>query len=101
MTNKVKAGLCEFSAIGRKDGISRNLFIAFFDISVIINTTITLFENSIALQLDGFFSGLGGSLSLYLGIAVTMAFEILELLFDLTTRAFGKQQMGLDGTFKH
>ena len=40
------------------------------------------------LQSDGFFSGIGGSLSLYLGIAVTMAFEILELLFDLVSRAF-------------
>ena len=43
-------------------------------------------------QLDGFFSGMGGSLSLYLGIAVTMAFEILELLFDLLTRAFRNNQ---------
>ena len=43
-------------------------------------------------QLDGFFSGMGGSLSLYLGIAVTMAFEILELLFDLVSRAFRNNQ---------
>ena len=43
-------------------------------------------------QSDGFFSGIGGSLSLYLGVAVTMAFEIIELLFDLTTRAIRNNQ---------
>ena len=43
---------------------------------------------------------MGGALSLFLGIAFTMAFEILELLFDLATRAFRNQQMELDGTLK-
>ena len=44
------------------------------------------------LQSDGFFSGIGGSLSLYMGIAVTMAFEIIELLFDLVTKAIRNNQ---------
>ena len=43
-------------------------------------------------QSDGFFSGIGGSLSLYLGVAVTMAFEIIELIFDLVTRAIRNNQ---------
>ncbi len=32
---------------------------------------------------EGFFAGLGGALSLYLGVAIIMIFELLELLFDL------------------
>ena len=48
-------------------------------------------------QLDGFFSGMGGSLSLYLGIAVTMVFEILEVAYDLILKFFRKPPMKLDG----
>ena len=47
--------------------------------------------NRFVIQIDIFFSGIGGSLSLYLGIAVTMAFELLELVFDLVMRAFRNQ----------
>ena len=32
--------------------------------------------------------GLGGALSLYLGIAIVMAFEVLELIWDLITNIF-------------
>ena len=32
--------------------------------------------------------GLGGALSLYLGIAIVMAFEVLELIFDLIANIF-------------
>ena len=33
-------------------------------------------------------SALGGSLSLYLGISVSMMFEVLELLVDILTALF-------------
>ena len=32
---------------------------------------------------EGFFAGLGGALSLYLGMAIIMIFELLELFYDL------------------
>jgi hypothetical protein len=35
------------------------------------------------LQSEGFFAGVGGALSLYLGIAIVMGFELLELCYDL------------------
>ena len=35
-------------------------------------------------QWQGLLSGLGGALSLYMGIAIIMAFEVVELLVDLT-----------------
>ena len=34
-------------------------------------------------QIDGFFAGLGGALSLFLGMALVMLFEVVEFLFDL------------------
>ena len=33
-------------------------------------------------------SGLGGALSLYLGIAIVMAFEVFELIWDLISNIF-------------
>ena len=35
------------------------------------------------LQLQSLFGALGGGLSLYLGVAVVMLFEVIELLIDL------------------
>ncbi len=32
---------------------------------------------------EGFFAGLGGALSLYLGVAIIMVFELLEFFFDI------------------
>ena len=34
-------------------------------------------------QAGGFASGIGGALSLYLGVAIVMIFELIELLGDL------------------
>ena len=34
-------------------------------------------------QNEGFFASLGGALSLYIGIAAIMVFEVLELALDL------------------
>ena len=48
-------------------------------------------------QTDSFLAGLGGSLSLYLGIAVTMVFEILEVAYDLVLKFFRKPPIKLDG----
>ena len=44
-------------------------------------------------QGDSFLSSIGGSISLYLGIAVIMVFEILELGLDLVLRFFKNQPM--------
>ena len=41
-------------------------------------------------QAGSYLSGLGGSISLYLGIAVIMIFELLELAFDLILNSFRK-----------
>ena len=38
----------------------------------------------LSLQLQSLFGALGGGLSLYLGVAVVMLFEVIELLIDLT-----------------
>lgn len=35
------------------------------------------------LQAQGIVAALGGALSLYLGIAIAMVFEFIELLFDI------------------
>ena len=40
-------------------------------------------QNIITSQADGFASGIGGALSLYLGVAIVMIFELIELLGDL------------------
>ena len=32
---------------------------------------------------EGFFAALGGALSFYIGIAIIMAFEIVEFFYDL------------------
>ena len=37
----------------------------------------------IPFQLQSLFGALGGGLSLYLGVAVVMLFELIELLIDL------------------
>ena len=39
-------------------------------------------------QAEQLIPGIGGALSLYLGIAIVMAFELLELLFDLILAIF-------------
>ncbi len=39
-------------------------------------------------QTQGLFSAMGGALSLFLGIAAVMAFELLELVFDLCIEAW-------------
>ena len=38
----------------------------------------------LSVQLQSLFGALGGGLSLYLGVAVVMLFEVIELLIDLT-----------------
>ena len=48
-------------------------------------------------QTDSFLAGFGGSLSLYLGIAVVMIFEILELALDLVLKFFRHAPMKLEG----
>ena len=42
----------------------------------------------IIFQIGNMLSALGGSLSLYLGISVSMMFEVLELLVDILTALF-------------
>ena len=42
----------------------------------------------IVFQIGNMLSALGGSLSLYLGISVSMMFEVLELLVDILTALF-------------
>ncbi|XP_071742765.1 epithelial sodium channel subunit beta-like isoform X1 [Lepeophtheirus salmonis] len=38
-------------------------------------------------NIDSFFAGLGGALSFYMGIAIIMVFEALELIFDILVTA--------------
>ncbi len=40
-------------------------------------------KNLFLVQNEGFFASLGGALSLYIGIAAIMVFEVLELALDL------------------
>ena len=40
-------------------------------------------QKGILSQADGFAAGLGGALSLFMGIAIVMVFELIELLADL------------------
>ena len=44
------------------------------------------------IQPKSFFGSLGGALSLYLGIAVVMIFEILELIVDSVLNLFMKKK---------
>ena len=43
-------------------------------------------------QADGFASGIGGALSLYLGVAIVMIFELIELLGDLIVEGISGEE---------
>ena len=41
------------------------------------------FQGNVFLQMQGLVAALGGALSLYLGIAIAMVFEFLELFIEI------------------
>ena len=50
-------------------------------------------ENSSTFQLKGLFGSLGGALSLYLGCAVVMLFELAELIIDICIGLLKRRQV--------
>ena len=49
-------------------------------------------------QLKGLFGSLGGALSLYLGCAVVMLFELAELVIDICIGLWKERQMANTGS---